>query len=34
VLLVLGAAMVALSGIKEASQGDKPKQLVQRLRGK
>ncbi len=34
VLLVVGALMVALSGVKEASQGDKPKQLVNKLRGR
>jgi len=34
VLLVLGALMVALSGVKEASQGDKPRKLIAKLRGR
>ena len=33
ILMVLGAVGVALSSVKEASQGDKPKELVGRLKG-
>lgn len=34
ILLVLGGLGIALSGMKEASRGDEPKKLVERLRGK
>jgi hypothetical protein len=34
VVLVLGALAVALSAVKEASQGEKPRQLVAKLKGK
>jgi len=34
VLLVLGGLGLALSSVKEASQGDKPKELVEKLKGK
>jgi hypothetical protein len=34
ILLVLGALMVALSAVKEASQGDKPRTLISKLRGR
>lgn len=34
VLLALGALGVALSSVREASQGDKPRQLVDKLRGR